>query len=201
MKRRQSDTGRDVTDEVADLIADRIPELLAIVVHHSLGTQTLEPGSQQFEERATRLRNLRVHQVHDLVIDARVEGTDATATIGEGADQDLFLEGATSSQPVLFHDLVGEGWKEALRRKLAPHLAALVENPAYAATFALFLLAESDAEREDTLHELGITNDDVDAIRAGIGAVSEEEKQRQRRWFSAIVATLEPSRRASVSRA
>jgi hypothetical protein len=192
LKRRQGDVGRDVTDEVADLLADRIPELLAIVAHHSLGTQTLEPGSHQFEERAKRLRNLRVYQVQDLVIDARVEETDKTATIGEGADQDLFLEAATSSQPVLFHDLVGEGWQGALRRKLAPHLAALVENPAYTATFALFLLAESDAEREDALQELGITNDDVDAIRSSIGAVSQEEKQRQRRWFSAIVASLSP---------
>jgi hypothetical protein len=58
LKRRPSETSRDVTDELADLLSDRIPELLAIVVHHSLGTQTLEPGSEQFEERATRLQNL-----------------------------------------------------------------------------------------------------------------------------------------------
>ena len=73
----------------------------------------------------------------------------------------------TSSQPVLFHDLNGDDWKEVLRRKLAPHLAVLLENAAYTATLALFLLAESDADREEALHELGITGDDVDAIRAG----------------------------------
>ncbi len=77
-----------------------------------------------------------------------------------------------------------------LRRKLAPHLAVLLENTAYTATLALFLLAESDAEREEALHDLGITADDVDALSTAIGAVSEEDKHRQRRWFSAIVATL-----------
>ena len=189
-ERRPSAKSTDVTDELGDLLDDRIPELLAIVAHHSLGSQTVELGSQQFEERATRLRNLRVVQVDDLIIDVRVEGTNATATIGEGSDQDLFLEGAASSQPILYHDLTGEGWKDALRRKLAPHLAKLLENPAYSATFALFLLAESDAEREEALHELGITTDEVDAIRVGLGAVSDEERGRQRRWFCAIIALL-----------
>jgi len=189
-ERRPTDKSIDVTDELGDLLDDRIPELLAIVAHHSLGTQTVELGSQQFEERARRLRNLRVVQVDDLIVDVRVEGTDETATIGEGSDQDLFLEGALSANPILYHDLTGETWKDALRRKLAPHLAKLLENPAYSATFALFLLAESDAEREEALHELGITTDEVDAIRVGLGAVSDEERARQQRWFGAIVAVL-----------
>ena len=42
------------------------------------------------------------------------------------------------------------------------HLAVLLENPAYAATFALFLLAETDAERDEVLRDLGISVDDVD---------------------------------------
>jgi hypothetical protein len=190
LERRPTEASRDVTDELADLLGDRIPELLAIVVHHSLGTQTLELGSQQFEERATRLQNLRVEQVDDLVIDAQVAGTDLAATIGEGSGHDLFLEAPTTSQPVLYHDLNGDDWKDVLRRKLAQHLAVLLENTAYTATLALFLLAESDAEREEALQDLGITADDVDALRTAIGAVSEEDRQRQRRWFSAIVATL-----------
>jgi hypothetical protein len=189
LTRRPSETSRDVTDELADLLGDRIPELLAIVVHHSLGTQTLELGSQQFEERATRLKNLRVQQVDDLIIDAQVDGSDLTATIGEGSGHDLFLEAPTTSHPVLYHDLNGDDWKEVFRRKLAPHLAVLLENTAYTATLALFLLAESDAEREEALHDLGIAGDDVDALRTAIGAVSEEDRHRKHRWFSAIVAT------------
>ena len=188
--RRESIETRDVTDEVADLLGERVPELLAIVVHHSLGTQTLEPSSQQFEERARRLRSLRVLQVDDLVIDAHVAGTDATATIGEGVAQDVFLEAATGSQPVLYHDIRGDTWKETLRRKLPQHLAVLLENPAYTATFALFLQAETDAEREDVLRDLGVSVDDVEGIRSSVGAVSEEEKERQRRWFAAVLEAL-----------
>ncbi|MEJ7786405.1 MAG: hypothetical protein WKF96_16500, partial [Solirubrobacteraceae bacterium] len=188
--RRESVETRDVTDEVADLLADRVPELLAIVVHHSLGTQTLEPSSQQFEERARRLRNLRVLQVDDLVIDAHVAGTDATATIGEGSAQDVFLEAATSSQPVLYHDIRGDTWKATLRRKLPQHLAVLLENAAYTATFALFLQAETDAEREEVLRDLGVSVDNLEAIRAIAGAVSEEEKARQQRWFAAVLQAL-----------
>jgi hypothetical protein len=187
-QRRPNETSREVTDEVAEFVRDRIPELLAIVAHHSLGTQTLEPGSQQFEERATRLQNLRVYQVDDLVIDVHIEGTDETTTIGEGSDQDLFLEGASTAHPTLYHDFAGEGWKEAFRRKLAPHLAKLLENAAYSATFTLFLLADSDGDREDVLHDLGISSEDVAAIAAGLGAVTEEEQDRHRRWFAAILA-------------
>lgn len=188
--RRESTEARDVTEEVAEFLGERIPELLAILVHHSLGTQTLEPSSQQFEERARRLRNLRVLQVDDLVIDARVADTDVTATIGEGSAQDVFLEGATTSQPVLYHDIRGESWKDTLRRKLPLHLAVLVENSAYAATFALFLLAETDTEREDVLRDLGVSGDQVEGIRSNVGAVSEEEKARQLRWFSAVYTVL-----------
>jgi hypothetical protein len=36
LNRRPSETSRDVTDELAGLLGDRTPELLAIVVHHSL---------------------------------------------------------------------------------------------------------------------------------------------------------------------
>jgi hypothetical protein len=188
--RRENTETRDVTDEVAEYLGERVPELLAILIHHSLGTQTLEPSSQQFEERARRLRNLRVYQVDDLVIDAHVVGTDESAVIGEGSAQDVFLEAATSSQPGLYHDIRGETWRETFRRKLPVHLAVLVENPAYAATFALFLLAETDAEREEVLRDLGVSVDDVDAIRSSVGAVSEEEKNLQRRWFAAVVKCL-----------
>ena len=57
--RRDRGAGTDVTDEVAPLLGDRIVEFLAIVVNHSLGTQTLEIGSEQFQERARRLQRLQ----------------------------------------------------------------------------------------------------------------------------------------------
>lgn len=187
-RRRSEEAGRDVTDEIADILTDRIPELLAIVVHHSLGTQTLELMSQTFEERARRLRSLRVRHVENLIVDARVEGTDMVTTLGEGLNQDIFLEGPTSSAPILFHDFSGENWKDHVRRRLAPHLAAILENAAYTATLALFLLADGDAAREGALQELGITATDVENIRSQLGAVTSGDRDRHHRWFSAVLS-------------
>jgi hypothetical protein len=190
LNRRGQDDGRDVTDELRTLLADRIPELLSIVVHHSLGTQTLETTSQQFEERARRLQALRVHQMDDLVIDASIPGSPHRVTIGEGSDQDLFLQGPTSSAPVLFHDLSGDGWEDRLRRKIAPHLAVILENSAYSATFALFLQLETDAEREEYLLELGISNEEVDVIASRLDVVDEDERRLHLRWYAAVLSCL-----------
>ena len=103
-------------------------------------------------------------------------------------NQDIFLEGPTSSAPVLFHDFAGENWKDHVRRRLAPHLAAILENAAYTATFALFLLADGDAAREGALQELGITATDVENIRSQLGAVTSGDRDRHDRWFSAVLS-------------
>ncbi len=110
--------------------------------------------------------------------------------MGEGSDQDVFLENPTAPAPVLYHDLHGDGWQDRLRRKIAPHLAAILENSAYAHTFALFLQAETDAEREEFLLELGISGDDVEAVSARIGVVGEAERQRHLRWYHAVLNVL-----------
>ena len=129
---------------------------MAIVVHHSLGNQTLEVGSTQFEPRVHRLRALTVRYVRDLVVDASIPDEAHSVPLGEGTDQDVFVEGPTTPTPVLYHDLIGHDWVDRLRRKLAPHLANLLENTAYTHTIALFLQQETDAEREEFLLELGI---------------------------------------------
>ncbi len=190
LKRRDSEVPQDVTEEVADLLADRVPEFLAILVHHVLAGQTLDPTGPEFEARARRLMRLRVYRVDDLVIEARVEGTDVSKIIGEGSDQELFLEGATTPEPAIYHDLGGDRWQEPLRRKLAPHVARILERPDYADIFALFLLDDTDAAREATLLDRGITSAEVDAIRASVGIVSEGEKRLRQRWFGAVVAVL-----------
>ena len=190
--------GQDVVDCHGEPVADsvgpgeqhRIPELLAIMVNHSLGSQTLELASAAFDERAARLAALTVRHVDDLVLDAQVVGTDATATLGHGPDQDLYLHQPTSSAPVLFHDLTGPDWVDRLRRKIAPHLAAVLANPAYTHTIALFLQADSDAEREEFLLELGISADDVDTVAARLGVVGQEQRQHHLRWFQAILTAL-----------
>ena len=185
-KRKGTDQGQDVTDELNYMLGDRIPELLAILVNHSLGTKTTDINSQPFEERARRLQALRVCQLKDLVIEASVSSLD-TVTIGDGSDQDLFLENPTSKSPVLYHDFSGERWQDRLRRKIAPHLALVLENQAYSATFALFLLAETDAEREEFLLELGISSEDVSTINMKIGVSNEEDRKCHQRWYCSIL--------------
>lgn len=186
LTRRGTDEGLDVTQDLHALLSDRFAELLAIVVHHSLGTQTLDINSSQFEARATRLKALSVRQVPDLVIDARVRDKDIETTIGEGSDQDLFLEAANPAAPILYCDLSGLDWQERLRRKIGPYLAAVLENSAYAHTFSLFLQQESDAEREEFLLELGISAADVEEIATRIGTVGHEQRVARKRWLAAL---------------
>ena len=180
----------DVTEELHDAIGDRAAELLAIVVNHRLSGQNLDAGSHEFEERSQRLKRLRVRQVSNLVLDAHAVGTDLRVVLGEGSDQDVFLDGPTSVAPILWHDFDGEGWHDRLRRKLAAHLAALLQNPAYTATFALFLIAETDTERAEVLQDLGVSSDEVEIIKFRIGAVTADDVQRDLRWFKAIVQCL-----------
>ncbi len=190
LERRGTDQGVDVTEDLHALLSDRVAELMTIVVRHSLGTQTLDANSGQFETRANRLKSLSVRQVPNLIIDARIRDTDIGVTIGEDSDQDLFLEGATSSTPVLYHDLSGVDWQERIRRKLGPFLAALLENGAFAHTFALYLQQDSDAEREEFLLELGISAADVDQIAARVGSVSHEQIEARRRWVGVLSRLL-----------
>ena len=190
LERRPSSQPEDVTDEIPELLADRIPEFLAILVHHVLAGQTLDPDSADFRTRARRLQQLRVMRVDNLVIEARVKGTDASTTIGEHSEEELFLEGEATRTPVIYHDLKGEGWRDAFRRRLAPHIARIIERPDYADVFALFLLDDTDVQREATLLERGITQADVDEIRTASGVVSEREKRAIRLWFGTILALL-----------
>ena len=190
LERRPSSEPEEVTDEIPDLLADRIPEFLAILVHHVLAGQTLDPDGADFRTRARRLQQLQVMTVENLVIEARVKGTDASTTIGEHSEEELFLEGEATPTPVIYHDLKGEGWRDAFRRRLAPHLARIVERPDYADVFALFLLDDTDVQREATLLERGITQADVDEIRTAIGIVSEGEKRAHRLWFGTVLALI-----------
>jgi len=180
LARRSKEEGQDVTDEVREFLGDRVHELLSIMVHHSLGAQTLDAQSEEFERRARRIRNLKVRYVEDLTIDIAVSGSDLRDTIGEGTTHDLFLEGETSSLPVLYHDFSGDSWEDRLRRKIAPYLARVLGNPTYSHTFAQFLGGD-EGEREEFLVELGISQGEADAVRARIGIVGEEEQLFHRR--------------------
>ena len=186
---RRGDDGRDVTAELETIHHDRIPELLAILVHHSLGALTLEPTSLRFEERARRLQALQVRQVGRLALDVEIVDTDLQLTLGD-QEPTTYLEGALSATPVLYHDLSGMEWREELRPHLARHVAAMVDNVAYEHTFELFFNRTTDSDREDFLLSLGVRPDDVDQLRERIGAVSRAAQHRRRTWFAAVLACL-----------
>lgn len=187
LKRRGDEEGTDVTSELASSLTDRIPEILAILTHHSLGSQTLDPASEDFARRYRRLRALRVRKVSDLVLDLRAEDGEATVTLGEDSAHDVFLDRTITAEPVVYHDLEGEDWIMRLRPRLATPLALVVENPAYAATFQLLMLAETEQDRDNVLHDLGISDADIESIRSGLGAVTDQDERSFRRWFAALL--------------
>ena len=187
---RRGDDGCDVTAELEATYHERIPELLAVLVHHSLGAQTLEPTSRQFEERARRLHNLRVRQVDNLDLDIEVVDTGLQLTLGE--EVATFLDGGNTNVPVLYHDLRSVDWQEELRPHLARHVAAMVDNVAYEHTFELFFNRTTNNDREDFLLSLGVRPEEVDRLRERVGAANETALAQRRRWFAAILKCLQP---------
>jgi hypothetical protein len=185
--REGGDDGRDVTELIASRYRDALPELLAILVHHSLGAETMEPTSRAFDERVRRLHRLRVLQVDRLHLDVEVVDTDLRFELGVGVGGNTFLDGATTASPVLYHDLAGDGWQERLWLRLAPHLVAMTESPAYEHTVELFLHRDTEVEREDFMLSLGVRPEDVDRLRERLGIASHAADTDRRTWFTAIL--------------
>lgn len=78
------------------------------------------------------------------------------------------------------------GLRLVTRTVTLPHFATILENPAYTHTFMAFL-QNDEYGREEFLHDLGISVNDVNAIEAGVEIVGEDERQRHMRWFRAIL--------------
>jgi len=191
ISRRPGGLETDVTELVRPMIHDRAAEFLAVQAFHPLGTQALELGSEAFRERAERLTSLRVVQLDNLVLDVRVEGMDTNIAIGRERDQDMFLELATTSQPVLYHDLVmSDGWEQRFRQRVGTHLAVMLENSAYAATFRLMLQQDSASDREAFLADIGIYDQQLEQVVAQLRTGSVERRAEERRWWNALLPLL-----------
>ena len=190
--RRPGGDVRDDTDAIRPLLHDRIDEIMAVLVFHALGGPTLDLGSDAFRERALRLTQLQVRHVDDLVLDLTVKGTDPplSVPVGEGSARDLHVEGATTAHPVLFHDLPGDDWLDQLRRHVAPHLADLIDNAAYAATLALLLQHDDPDERQAWLLDRGIGDTEMDQVRDALAAAGLVARDEQRRWWQALLPLL-----------
>lgn len=189
--RRDDDPGVDITDTLRDELTERIPELLAVMVHHVGGTNPLEPTSDAFRERANRLGSLRVRQVENLALTLTVRGMpDVHDTVGDTTLDESYLDTSKPGTPVVFHDFSGEGWRGRLRRRLAQHLAALSDVAgAYTDTFTLLLTA-GDEEREDLLRSWGVAAEHVQQIRTQLGIYTDSDRSRATNWLQAIIAVL-----------
>ena len=187
--RKDSSPGEDVTAELHAEFTERIPELLAVMVHHGAGGATLEPTGDEFHDRSRRLQSLRIHRVPDLILSVQVEGfPDLDTELGAGSVDETYLDTSQAGAPVLYHDLAGSGWAERLRARLPQHLATLVNAPVYTDIFARLLTADA-ADREDLLRGWGIGPDDVTSLRALVGAVTDVDRAQHQRWFAAIAAS------------
>ena len=189
--RRDDDPGEDVTESLREVLTERIPELMAVMVHHAGGTNPLEPTSDAFRDRASRLRNLRVRRLDNLVLTVTVAGMPGVEeTIGDTTQDESYLDTSKPGAPVVFHDFTGDGWRGRLRRRLAQHLAAVSDVAgAYTDTFTLLLTA-SEEEREDLLRSWGVASEHVQQIRTQLGIYTDSDRCRAANWFRAILAVL-----------
>jgi hypothetical protein len=178
-----------VTSDVRPFLHDRAAEFLALQVFHPLGAKALQLDGQEFPSRAERLRRLQVLRVDDLVLRLQVAGTTMAKEIGAGQGEDLFLD-TGQNPPVLFLDLAGSRWTDRFRALAGGHVAQLMDNVAYAATFQLLLQAETEEAVEAFLEERSIAQEDVDLVRAQIGAVAGEVREEERRWWRAVLLVL-----------
>jgi hypothetical protein len=178
-----------VTGDVRAFVHDRAAAFLALQVFHPIGARALQLDGREFPLRAERLRRLEVVHVDDLVLRLTVDGTDLTKEIGAGRAEDMYLD-MDRAPAVLYHDIGGTRWEDRFRQLAGPYLAALLENPAYSATFQLLLQAESDGDVEVFLEEQSISSDDVDLVRSQIEAVSGLIRAEERRWWSVLLALL-----------
>jgi hypothetical protein len=189
LKRISGGRESPVTEQVRPFIHERAAEFLALQVFHPLGTQPLQLDSHAFTLRTERLRLLEVVQVDDLVLRVEVVDAGLVKEVGAGRGEDLFLD-QQSNPPVLYHDLKGDLWEERFRVLAGPHVATLLENPAYSATFQLLLQQETPTELEAFLEDQSISADDVDVVRRQMDLNSGVLRTEERRWWAALLPLL-----------
>lgn len=175
-----------VTGDVRGFLHERAAEILALQVYHPLGARPLQLDSREFSSRAERLRRLEVVRVDALVLRLQVLGTNLTREIGAESGEDLYLD-TSQSPPTLYMDIAGTRWEDRFRARAGSHLAALLDNVAYAATFQLLLQAETE-DVEAFLEERSISAEDLSLVRSQIHAMSGVVRDGERRWWAAVLA-------------
>jgi len=185
----------DQTADFRQALDDITALALALQVHAPVRGPALEIGSNAFRDRAVRLHALRVQRVEELELALTVEGTVKTHHV-PGHD---FLEGATTSSPVLVHDYDREDAKRLMER-LGRHVAALIEAPAAADTLTLMLQRTTPEERKQFLIDRGVSTNDIERVRNEFlrtihAGLDDDEK----RWWWSVLEVLGVSDVESIS--
>jgi hypothetical protein len=178
-----------ITNDVRPFVHERAAEFLALQIYHPLGARALQLDGREFPLRAERLRRLEVVRVDDLVLRLSVPGTELVKSVGADRGEDMYLD-MTASPPRLYLDLAGSRWLDRFRAMAGPHLATLLENPAYGATFQLLLQAETESDIEAFLEERSISLDDVELVSAQMESVAGAVRAEERRWWSVVLPLL-----------
>lgn len=186
------DSTEDQTAEVCEIIDSRLAEIMALLTHMSLGGRPLDIGSDAFRQRSQRLRELSVLRIPDvrLELSVTVPGMPPiSATDGEGADRDVYLDWQPGRKPVLFHDFQGPDWLDQVRRRLGDVVAQLTENAAFRDTFSLFFQYDGEA-RELFLAERGVTAAGLDEVRRALGRTGAQSKRLAANMVQALGSVL-----------
>lgn len=175
-----------ITSDVRPFLHDRAAEFLALQIYHPLGARALQLDGREFPIRAERLRRLEIVRVDDLVLRLSVPGTELVKSVGADRGEDMYLD-MTAPPPRLYLDLAGPRWLDRFRAMAGPHLATLLENPAYGATFQLLLQAETESDIEAFLEERSISLDDVELVSAQMESVAGAVRAEERRWWAVVL--------------
>lgn len=187
--RTDSFPAKEVTHDFP-IINKRITELFALLVFYKIGRLSLKFESEDFSVRLNRVKKLRVFQVEDLRLEVKLEGTSYMKKLGEGRNKDLYLDKTNPRSPKVYHDFSGPNWVDDLQGKIAPFIADLINNMAYADVIALFLQC-SDANLGQFLNERGITDLELDLIRGAIGEEDIILRKNTQKWWVALFRLFE----------
>lgn len=172
-------------------LADAMPELLAILLFVPVSGQPLTVGSTQFSTRARRLAALRISWVSDLVQQVSVVGRpDLSRKVGEATAGEVFLDGATTTQPVLFHDHDRATAEDQLRLQWGAVVATILESAAHADSLTLYFQQRGEANRSAFLAERSIGVEEISLVRDELQRTGLLERLEERRWWQALLPML-----------
>ncbi len=181
---------QDVTEQFLNEVLSYLPEIMSLMVFYRIGGMSMELGGETFQNRVERLKNLKIIQSEEVIVKADVDGLRITKTIGDGISNNIYIHEPLSAKPILYHNIQSINWADELKRYFAPHLANLLENPAYTDTFALLLNMQTETERGNFLVEKGISGVDLEQVKEALGQSGAAMLDIERHWWEAVIELM-----------